>query len=129
MRQAQRLFLLLLPAALLGGCTLSPLYLANYPALARCLPEGVSMDDYVERDVTGGKVTVAMKLARLGAYPGKDGKIYDLSGQRIEFFRNEYGGAPLPAEVYQQAERHLQELKKQFRVIEIRRDPDLPPPV
>jgi hypothetical protein len=129
MRTARLIPLLLIPAWLLTGCLLSPVYLANRPALARCLPDGVTMDDFVERDVAGLKVTVGMKLARLGAHPGRDGNLYDLSGRRIAFFRHYDGGMPPPDGLLEQAEQHLQELKKTCTVIEIRRDPNLPPPV
>jgi hypothetical protein len=129
MRTVLPMLLLLVSASLLAGCALSPVYLANYSELAHRLPDGVSMNDFVERDVTGVKVTVGMKLARLGAYPGRDGKIYDWSGQRIEFFRHYDGGMQPPDFVLEHAERHLQELKKTSRVIEIFRDPDLPHPV
>jgi hypothetical protein len=117
---------------LLTGCLLSPSYLVNGPELARSLPNSVKMDDYVEKDWTGRKVTVGMKLARLGAYCGQDGKLYDRSGRRIEFFRHyEYGGAQHPNEdeILRESLRRLEELKKTCTVIEISRDPDLPPPV
>ena len=114
---------------LLVGCSLSPVYLVNRPAMARCLPDGISMNDFVEQDWTGLKVTVGMKLARLGAYPGSDGKLYDLSGRRIEFFRHYDGGVDPGMEFIQQASQRLEELKKTATVIEIRRDPDWPLPV
>jgi hypothetical protein len=116
--------LTLLPAA----CSLSPFYLVNLPAITRCLPEGIHMSDFVERDAFGVKVTVGMKLARLGAHPGPDGKIYDLSGRQIEFFRHYDGGMSPGEEILASADRHLKELKKTYTVIEILRDPDLPPP-
>jgi len=131
---------------LLGvGCCLSPIYLVERSALAQALPSWVQMDDYV-RDV-GGRVTeeydagqryvrdfgsirvsVGMELARLGAYVGRDGKIYDLSGRRIEFFHHYEGGPVPPPELWEDAQRHLEELKKTCTVIETSRDPRLPPP-
>jgi hypothetical protein len=70
---------------LFAGCTLSPRYLVERPQLARCLPDGIQMSDYVETDNLGMRVTVATKLARLGAYAGSDGKLYDFRGRPIEF--------------------------------------------
>jgi hypothetical protein len=123
----------LAPAALLvfllAGCSLSPAFLVDRPAIARCLPDGVRMDDFVERGPAGLKITVGEKLARIGATPGRDGKLCDRSGRRIEFFQHYQGGMPLPAGMMEEAQRHLEELKKTCTVIEIRRDPDLPPPV
>jgi hypothetical protein len=113
---------------LMVGCALSPVYLANRSSMERCLPSGVTMDTYVDRDWTGLKVNVGMKLARLGAY-ARDGQLYDGLGRPIEFYSHDRGGAPMAAEVEQHAYDHLQELKKTHTVIEMFRDPDLPPPV
>jgi hypothetical protein len=117
--------LTLLPA----GCSLSPFYLANLPAITRRLPDGIHMDDYVGRDAFGRKVTVGMKLARLGAHPGPDGKLYDLSGRQIQFFRHYDGGMQPPPGTLENAQRELEQLKKTCTVIEILHDPDLPLPV
>jgi hypothetical protein len=110
------------------GCALSPVALVNRPFIARALPDGVRFADYVETDATGYKVTVAEKLARLGAHVGGDGKIYDLTGHRIEFFHHYDGGMPLPAGAEEAARKELEAMKKKYTVIEIRRDPALPPP-
>jgi hypothetical protein len=122
-RRAPALLLL----SVLSGCSLSPVYLLERPVIARCLPDGVRMDDFVERGPFGIKITVAEKLAQLGAIPGWDGKLYDITGRRIEFFRHYDGGQPLPG--MEESRRHLEELKKTCTVIEICRDPDLPPPL
>jgi hypothetical protein len=126
---ALRLAPALLLMLALAGCSLSPVYLMERPLIARCLPPGVRMDDFVERGPLGMKVTVAEKLARLGAVPGWDGNLYDLSGKRIEFFRHYDGGSPPPPGMLEESWRHLEELKKTCTVIEICRDPDLPLPV
>jgi hypothetical protein len=113
----------------LASCALSPVHLVNRPAIARCLPEGIRMEDYVERGPAGMKVTVEEKLARLGASPGPDGHLYDRDGRRIEFFRHYDGGAqPLPG-MLEEGWRRLRELKKTCTVIEICHDPGLPLPV
>jgi hypothetical protein len=115
-------------ALLLAGCCLNPVYVVERPAIEHALPDGVHMGDYVGKDVTGLKMTVGMKLARLGAHLGTDGKLYDLSGKPIDFFVHYDGGmAPLP-EISQRADQHLKDLKKTCNVIEILHDPDLPPP-
>lgn len=118
----------LLVPFILAGC----ISLVDRPALAGKLPDNVRMDDFVDKDWMGRKITVGMKLARLGAYSGPDGKLYDRSGRRIEFFRHyEYGGAQHPNEdeTIRESLRRLEELKKTCTVIEISRDPDLPLPV
>jgi hypothetical protein len=113
---------------LLTGCLLSPAYLVNRSELARSLPDNVKMDDFVEKDWAGRKITVGMKLARLGAYSGPDGKLYDRTGRQIEFFRHYDGGMPPPPGLLEEGYRRLDELKRTCTVIEIFRDPDLPPP-
>jgi hypothetical protein len=116
----------LLPA--LAGCALSPAYLVSRSSIAQHLPDGVRMDDFVERGPLGRKITVGEKLAQVGAAPGPDGKLYDHSGKRVEFFRYYDGGAPPPPGMLEAAERQLAELKKTCTVIEILHDPDLPSP-
>jgi hypothetical protein len=124
--RAIRTVLLALPLAM-AGCMLSPVHLAVRPELAHRLPPGITMNDYVETNF--GKVNVGEKLARLGAYPGQDGGIFDLSGCEIKFFKHYDGGMPPPAGTLERAQKELQQLKAKYTVIEIRRDPDLPPPV
>src|SRR5437660_161989 len=58
-----------------AGCSFSPVYLAERPFLGMQLPKGISMSDYVESGPFGTRITVAEKLAWLGARPGLDGKI------------------------------------------------------
>jgi hypothetical protein len=118
--------IVLLPA--LAGCAMSPANLVNRPAIGRCLPSGVRFEDYAGRGPFGTKLTVGDELARVGAAPGADGKLYDRSGRRIEFFKHYDGGMPPPEGMREAAERHLEELKKTCTVIQINRDPDLPPP-
>jgi hypothetical protein len=114
--------------AILAGCSLSPVALLERPLLAHCLPDGIRMNDFVEVGPLGMRVTVAEKLARLGAIPGWDGKLYDLSGKRIEFWHHRGGGANIGDDIRQEDWRHLEELKKTCTVIEILGDPRLPPP-
>jgi hypothetical protein len=84
------------------------------------------MDDYVRDDVLGNRVNVAMELARLGAYVGQDGNVYELGGRRIEFFHHYEGGAVPPPGFIEDGLKHLEEMKKTSTVIETRRDPRLP---
>jgi hypothetical protein len=108
---------------------MSPVYLANRPELIKSLPTGITIDDFVEVDSHGWRVTVGMKLARLGAYVDHDGKIRDRSGRRIEFFRHYDGGMPPPPLLMEAMSRSLHELKQSSTVIEMYRDPALPGPI
>jgi hypothetical protein len=120
-------FFAVLPAVL-AGCSATPLLPGDASALARGLPEGVRMTDYVERGPLGRKITVGTKLVSLGAHPGPDGKLLDRSGRLITFFHHYDGGSP-PTEAMQRAwAEQLAELKRTSTVIEILRDPDLPLP-
>jgi hypothetical protein len=119
----------ILSALLLTGCCLNPVYVVERPAIERALPDGVRMSDYVGKDVTGLKMTVGMKLARLGAHLGTDGKLYDLGGKPIDFFRHYDGGADPGPDFFERGAKHLEELKKTCTVIEILHDPDSPLPV
>jgi hypothetical protein len=112
---------------LCAGCTLSPLYLVERPQLARCLPDGIQMIDYVETDNLGMRVTVGMKLARLGAYAGPDGKLYDLHGRPIEFCRPP-GGMQHSREVEAKINAELEERKKTHTIIQMLHDPRQPLP-
>lgn len=128
--------------ALLGlaGCVLSPSHPDNgtrpvhglHPGvaanLARHLPGGVSINDFVERDASGRKVTVGVKLVRLGALPGVDGKLYDASGRPVEFWRHYAGGADPGPEFFERQGERLAELKRTATVVEISHDPELPMP-
>jgi hypothetical protein len=99
------------------------------PELARCLPDGVRMDDFVEVDRLGLRVSVAGKLARLGAYAGPDGKLYDRGGRPIAFWRHYDGGMCPPAGRLEAAADRLKELKRTHTVIEMFHDPRAPLPV
>src|SRR5262249_11831423 len=96
---------------------------AAWPALERCLPDGVKMTDYVETDAFGVRVSVGRKLARLGAIPTPGGKLYDILGREIAFFRH-YDGGPNPGgEFLRPAAERLRQVKERCPGIEIRRDP------
>jgi hypothetical protein len=116
----------LLSAVLASGCALSPLHLINRPAIEKALPANVKLSDYVERGAFG-KITVGEKLARIGAHV-KDGKLYDMGGRPIEFFKHYDGGMQPPEGWLERMDAELEKLKKTHTVIEIYRDPDLPPP-
>jgi hypothetical protein len=110
-----------------AGCALSPLYLAQRPQLARCLPDGIKMSDYVETDNLGMRVDVGMKLARLGAYAGPDGKLYDCHERPIEFCRPR-GGMQFPSDVEAEMDARLAKLKETHTVIQMLHDPRQPLP-
>jgi hypothetical protein len=114
-------------ALMFTGCALSPVYLAERPQLARCLPDGIRMDEYVETDRLGLRVTVGMKLARLGAYADTDGKLHDGQGRPIEFCRPS-GGMQLPADVEAEGRARLAELAKTHTIIQMLHDPREPLP-
>jgi hypothetical protein len=118
----------LLLAVVVPGCMLSPVHLVNRPSISRVMPAGVQFGDYVEHGPLGHKVTVEEKLARLGAHV-RDGKLYDVTGRPITFFRHYDGGMQPPAGMLEQMDAELKRLKKDHTVIEIYRDPDLPLPV
>jgi hypothetical protein len=110
-----------------AGCALSPFYLARQPQLASCLPDGIRMSDYVETDNLGMRVSVGMKLARLGAYAGTDGQLYDRDGRPIAF-RGPPGGMPLPSKVEAEMETRLAEERKTHTIIQMLHDPRQLPP-
>ena len=110
-----------------AGCALSPLHLVQRPQLARCLPDGILMGDYVETDQLGMRVTVGMKLARLGAYAGPDGKLYDSHGRPIEFCRPP-GGMQFARDVEAEIDARLAKLKETHTVIQMLHDPRQPLP-
>jgi hypothetical protein len=85
------------------------------------------MSDFVETNSLGMRVTVGMKLAQLGAYAGRDGKLYDSHGRPIEFCRPP-GGMPLPRDVEAEMDARLAELKKTHTVIQMLHDPREPLP-
>jgi hypothetical protein len=105
----------------LAGCAATPVDLALRPVLARRLPPGIHMADYVQTDASGHRVTVADKLARLGACPGQDGKIYDSRRREIQFWRHPAG--PVTPEAKAEADRELQALKRRCTVIEVLPEP------
>ena len=113
---------------LLTGCALTPLVSGDHSSIARALPDGTRMSDYVERGPLGGNVTVRMKLASLGAHTGTDGKLYDRSGRPITFFHHFQGGNPPPMAIQLAWHEQLAELKRTSTVIEIHRDHHLPSP-
>jgi hypothetical protein len=106
---------------------MSPFYLARRQQLEACLPSGIQMTDYVETDNVGMRVTVGMKLARLGAYVGPDDKLYDSAGRPIEFLRPR-GGMQMGRDMEAQAEARVEELKKTHTVVQMLHDPRQPPP-
>jgi len=108
--------------ALLAGCTYSPFFLVQESSLKRALPSDVSMTDYVEKDLFGNKVTVAEKLARLGAYTEGD-KIRDGTGQEIRFIKHEERSLKASPELLKQELDKMRDLKRYFTVIEVQRDP------
>jgi len=85
----------------------------------------LGMSSFVEMDDGGHEVTVREKLAKLGAYPGIDGKIYDRSGREIRFWLAPAWGTAPPAN-YQADD--LKELQKNYTVIILGNDPRLPGP-
>jgi hypothetical protein len=117
----------LLPLAFgVSGCAVNPVYLAERPLLTQQLPQGISMSDYVEPGPFGTRITVAEKLAWLGARPGVDGKIHDLMGNEIAFWPDQSTGIDPGPEFCQRQEEALDELRKRCRVIIMQRDPRLP---
>jgi hypothetical protein len=122
----------LLPPAfslvLLAGCTYSPFFLLEEHGLKRALPSDISMSDYVEKDWFGNKVTVAEKLARLGAYAEGE-KIRDGTGQEIRFIKHEDRSLKTTPELAKKEEDELRALKKRYTVIEVRGDPERIPAV
>jgi hypothetical protein len=102
---------------LFAGCSFSPVFQLERPALERALPRDVSMSDIVEEDWTG-KVTVAEKLARLGAYPDGD-KIRDGTGQEIRFVHHEERALKTTPNLQKQEQDRARELSRYCRVIEI----------
>ena len=114
-------------ALMFAGCALSPLYLAQRPQVAKCLPDGIQMSDYVETDNLGMRVTVGMKLARLGAYAGPDGKLYDCHDRPIEFCLPP-GGMQLSREAEAETDARLAALQKTHTVIQMLHDPRQPLP-
>jgi len=109
----------------MGGCAFNPIYLAERPFLAKQLPQGISMSDYVEPGPFGTRITVAEKLAWLGARPGLDGKIHDLLGNEVAFWPDYSTGADPGSEFWRRRHEALEELRKRCRVIEMERDPRL----
>jgi len=109
-------------AVLLAGCTYSPFFLVQESSLKHALPSDVSMTDYVEKDLFGNKVTVAEKLARLGAYTEGD-KIRDGTGQEIRFVKHEDRSLKASPELLKQEQDKMRDLKRYFTVIEVQRDP------
>jgi hypothetical protein len=75
----------------------------------------------------GNKVTVAEKLARLGAYTEGD-KIRDGTGQEIRFIKHEERSLKAAPELLKREQDKARELKRYFTVIEIRPDPGLTVP-
>jgi hypothetical protein len=113
----------------LAGCSAAPLVPSSSSSLTRSLPEGIRMTDYVGRGPLGRKVTVGVTLASLGAHTGSDGKLVDRSGRPITFFRHYDGGMPPTEAMMRDMAEQLAELRRTSTVIEIHRDPDLPPPM
>ncbi len=108
--------------ALLAGCTMSPLFLIERPLLEDALPKDIAMSDFVETDWMGYKVTVAEKLARLGAFTDGD-VICDGTGQEIRFYKHQDQSLKASPELLQREQKEVRELKKRFTVIEVRREP------
>jgi hypothetical protein len=109
--------------AMLAGCaTYSPFFILEESRLKRTLPPDIAMSDYVETDWFGSKVTVAEKLARLGAYTEGD-KIRDGTGQEIRFIKHEERSLKASPEALKQEQDKTAALKKYFTVIEVRPDP------
>lgn len=108
-----------------SGCSFCPVHLAERPFLVKQLPSGISMSDYVEPGPFGTGITVAEKLAWLGARPGLDGKIHGLLGKEIVFWPDTATGMDPGHEHRRRQQEALEELKKRCRVIEMWRDPRL----
>lgn len=98
--------------------------LKDREAVACGLPAGVALADGVR---VSGKVwgrqhvvTVEEALAELGARAGEDGKLRDRAGKEIRFWRNplEGRGTPYFPDEPQRVQDELEQLKKQFTVIE-----------
>lgn len=125
---------------LLVGCmSLGPTFSVEHPSLARALPENVKRTDFVRYAEYGKgarteiRITVESELARLGAYVGRDGKIYDRHDRPVAFFRQPcFGGPPVDpsviSESLQRADEQLRELQKSHTVIVISHDPADPIP-
>jgi hypothetical protein len=107
----------------LAGCTMSPLFLVERPLLERSLPRGIAMTDYVETDWMGMKVTVAEKLARLGAYAESDGILRDGTGREIRLIKHEDLALKASPDDVKREQAELRELKQRCTVIEVRPDP------
>ena len=107
---------------IMSGCAYNPIYLAERPFLAQQLPQGISMTDFVEPGPFGTRITVAEKLAWLGARPGLDGKIRDFTGQEIAFWQDRPSGADPGPEVTRAKYEALENLQKRYRVIIMEHD-------
>jgi hypothetical protein len=96
---------------------------ADREAVTRCL-RGVALGQGVRvRPGPGGRlhvVTVEEALAELGARAGEDGKVRDRDGKEILFWRNPLSGrgTPWSNEEARAVQAELEELKRQYTVIE-----------
>jgi len=97
-------------------------------AACACLPDGITADDVVSAAVpatvgrtTPKKVTVRAKLKELKARCRK-GKLVDARGKEIRFFRLQgcWGNPPEDyQEILMRQAKELENLRKQYRVIEM----------
>ena len=98
-----------------------------------CLPSGVKLTDVVSAEMTGSsergpvvkKVTVKQKLTDLKARC-RNGKLVDDTGKEVRFYRAKgcWGNPPADyLEILDRQRRELEELKKQYTVIEMTCNP------
>jgi hypothetical protein len=94
--------------------------------IAKCLPSDVQLDTVAEWRFDGDwqKITVEQKLAKLGAYAGKDGKLHDPSGREIRFCYSNPGWGNPPARYWEIKEdeeeaRRWKEFQDKYTVISI----------
>lgn len=89
-----------------------------------CLPDNVELDEYVTR-VEDRRVTVTDKLLELKADCDR-GELVDGDKKGVRFFRSYCGGAAPPEFLLQRKHDELAELQKQYTVIVMECDIDLP---
>ena len=124
--------LVILSVLLFSSCVAK----ADQSRFAACLPEGIKLGDVVSAQLisscpTGSevkRVTVEQTLSDLKAQC-KDGKLVDSNGREIRFYKLTgcWGNPPINyQEILERQRREIEDMKKQYTVIEMTCNPDGP---
>jgi hypothetical protein len=125
-----RAALLLAAAAAFTGCVAAHPPATDPAALAKCLPPDLTLSTVIDANPEGKGLTVADKLAEMGAHVGADGKLRDRRGKEVTFYKrlSLWWGARPPNydEVVRKEEDELRELRRRSTVIVV--GPGFQPP-